>query len=57
MCSKEKDEMKEEMERHEKLMELMEKRFDEQHAKVMVNLSSFFHHFIYLTTLFVTGGA
>ncbi|VDK27587.1 unnamed protein product [Gongylonema pulchrum] len=33
--AKENDELKEEMARHEQLMELMEKRFDEQHAKVM----------------------
>ncbi|VDN01227.1 unnamed protein product [Thelazia callipaeda] len=30
-------EMKEEMAQHEELMEIMEKRFDEQHAKVMVS--------------------
>ncbi|KAM3725081.1 Myosin heavy chain, striated muscle [Dirofilaria immitis] len=29
------NEMKEELKRHEELMEMMEKRFDEQHAKVM----------------------
>lgn len=29
-------ELKEELVRHEELMEIMEKRFDEQHAKVMV---------------------